>query len=49
MKKRKLGKSNLDVSALGPGCMGMSYGYGPTADKKEMISLIKVPKMWLLS
>jgi len=41
MKKRKLGKSNLEVSALGLGCMGMSYGYGPAADKKEMISLIR--------
>ncbi len=41
MKKRKLGKSNLEVSALGLGCMGMSFGYGPEADKKEMISLIR--------
>jgi aryl-alcohol dehydrogenase-like predicted oxidoreductase len=41
MQKRKLGKSNLEVSALGLGCMGMSYGYGPAADKKEMISLIR--------
>src|SRR5580704_3253698 len=41
MKKRKLGKSNLEVSALGLGCMGMSFGYGPAADKKEMISLIR--------
>ncbi|MFZ0819403.1 MAG: aldo/keto reductase [Candidatus Acidiferrales bacterium] len=41
MKKRKLGKSNLDVSAIGLGCMGMSSGYGPAADKKEMISLIR--------
>jgi aryl-alcohol dehydrogenase-like predicted oxidoreductase len=40
MKKRKLGKSNLEVSALGLGCMGMSSGYGPAADKNEMISLI---------
>jgi len=40
MQKRKLGKSNLEVSALGLGCMGMSYGYGPAADKNEMISLI---------
>ena len=40
MQKRKLGKSNLEVSALGLGCMGMSYGYGPAADKQEMISLI---------
>jgi aryl-alcohol dehydrogenase-like predicted oxidoreductase len=41
MKKRKLGHSNLEVSALGLGCMGMSYGYGPPADKQEMISLIR--------
>jgi len=41
MKKRKLGNSNLEVSALGLGCMGMSYGYGPPADKQEMISLIR--------
>jgi aryl-alcohol dehydrogenase-like predicted oxidoreductase len=41
MQKRKLGKSTLEVSALGLGCMGMSYGYGPAADKKEMISLIR--------
>jgi aryl-alcohol dehydrogenase-like predicted oxidoreductase len=41
MQKRKLGKSNLEVSALGLGCMGMSFGYGPAADKPEMISLIR--------
>ena len=41
MQKRKLGKSNLEVSALGLGCMGMSFGYGPVADKQEMISLIR--------
>jgi aryl-alcohol dehydrogenase-like predicted oxidoreductase len=41
MQKRKLGKSNLEVSALGLGCMGMSFGFGPPADKKEMISLIR--------
>ena len=41
MQKRKLGTSNLEVSALGLGCMGMSFGYGPPADKKEMISLIR--------
>jgi aryl-alcohol dehydrogenase-like predicted oxidoreductase len=40
VKKRKLGRSNLEVSALGLGCMGMSFGFGPPADKKEMISLI---------
>jgi len=41
MKKRKLGKSDLEVSVLGLGCMGMSFGLGPAADKKEMISLIR--------
>jgi len=41
MQKRKLGNSNLEVSALGLGCMGMSYGYGPAANKQEMISLIR--------
>ena len=39
MQKRTLGKSNLEVSALGLGCMGMSYAYGPAADKQEMIGL----------
>lgn len=41
MQKRILGKSNLEVSALGLGCMGMSYSYGPPADKQEMIALIR--------
>jgi aryl-alcohol dehydrogenase-like predicted oxidoreductase len=41
MQKRKLGKSNLEVSALGLGCMGMSSGYGPAADHQEMITLIR--------
>src|SRR5437764_7424493 len=42
MKKRKLGKSNpLEVSAIGLGCMGISFGYGPAKDKSEMISLIR--------
>jgi aryl-alcohol dehydrogenase-like predicted oxidoreductase len=41
MQKRKLGNSNLEVSALGLGCMGMSFGYGPAAVKQEMISLIR--------
>jgi aryl-alcohol dehydrogenase-like predicted oxidoreductase len=41
MQKRKLGKSNpLEVSAIGLGCMGMSFGYGPPKDKQEMISLL---------
>jgi aryl-alcohol dehydrogenase-like predicted oxidoreductase len=41
MQKRKLGKSNLEVSAIGLGCMGMSFGYGPPMDKQEAISLIQ--------
>src|ERR1700719_2828625 len=41
MQKRKLGKSNLEVSAIGLGCMGMSFGYGPAKDKQEMISLLR--------
>jgi aryl-alcohol dehydrogenase-like predicted oxidoreductase len=41
MQKRKLGKSELDVSAIGLGCMGMSFSYGPPADKQEMISLLR--------
>ena len=41
MQKRKLGKSNLEVSALGLGCMGMSFGYGPAKDKQEMITVIR--------
>ncbi len=41
MQKRKLGSSGLEVSALGLGCMGMSFGYGPAADKREMILLIR--------
>lgn len=41
MKKRQLGKSGLEVSAIGLGCMGMSFGYGPAKDKKEMITLIR--------
>src|SRR5256885_11891609 len=41
MKKRKLGKSGLEVSALGLGCMGMSFGYGPPKDKQEMVSVIR--------
>src|SRR5881392_2085100 len=40
MRKRKLGKNNLEVSAIGLGCMGMSWSYGPPKDKQEMISLI---------
>ena len=41
MQKRKLGKSNLEVSVLGLGCMGMSFGYGPAGEKQEMISVIR--------
>ena len=41
MQKRKLGNSNLEVSALGLGCMGMCFSYGLPADKQEMISLIR--------
>ena len=41
MQKRKLGKSNLEVSAIGLGCMGMSFGHGPATDKQEMIALIR--------
>jgi aryl-alcohol dehydrogenase-like predicted oxidoreductase len=41
MSKRKLGKSNLEVSAIGLGCMGLSYGYGPAADRQDAIKLIR--------
>ena len=41
MKKRKIGNSGLEVSAIGLGCMGMSFGYGPAADKNDMIKLIR--------
>ena len=41
MQKRKLGNSGLEVSALGLGCMGMSFGYGPAGDRQEMISLLR--------
>jgi len=41
MQRRTLGNSNLEVSAVGLGCMGMSFGYGPAADKQEMIALIR--------
>jgi len=41
MQKRKLGKSNLEVSALGLGCMGLSFGYGPATDRQQAITLIR--------
>src|SRR5438874_10264699 len=41
MQKRKLGNSNLEVSALGLGCMGLSHGYGPAVNKKDGIALIR--------
>ena len=41
MQKRKLGRTNLEVSAIGLGCMGMSFGYGPPKDKRQMISVIR--------
>jgi aryl-alcohol dehydrogenase-like predicted oxidoreductase len=41
MQKRRLGKSSLEVSALGLGCMGMSFGYGPAGDKQDMIALLR--------
>jgi aryl-alcohol dehydrogenase-like predicted oxidoreductase len=41
MQKRKLGKSNLEVSALGLGCMGLSFGYGPATAKEQAITLIR--------
>ena len=41
MQKRKLGKSNLEVSSIGLGCMGPSYGYGPATDKQQAITLIR--------
>lgn len=41
MQKRVLGNSELEVSALGLGCMGLSYGYGPATDRKDAIALIR--------
>src|SRR6266496_1917901 len=41
MQKRKLGKSGLEVSSIGLGCMGLSYGYGPATDTREAIKLIR--------
>ena len=42
MRKRKLGKSELEVSAVGYGCMGLNYGYGPATDRREGIKIIRV-------
>jgi aryl-alcohol dehydrogenase-like predicted oxidoreductase len=41
VQKRKLGNSNLEVSAIGLGCMGLSVGYGPAVDKQQVITLIR--------
>src|SRR6266704_3385146 len=41
MQKRKLGKSNLEVSAIGLGCMGLNFAYGPAGDRQETISLLR--------
>ena len=41
MQKRKLGNGNLEVSAIGLGCMGLSFGYGPATDKQDAIALIR--------
>jgi aryl-alcohol dehydrogenase-like predicted oxidoreductase len=41
MQKRTLGNSGLEVSAIGLGCMGLSYGYGPATDKKQAVELIR--------
>jgi len=54
MQKRKLGKSGLEVSALGFGCMGMSQSYGPAGDRRDLISLLKatpaqIALVWLLA
>ena len=41
MQKRKLGRGNLEVSAIGLGCMGLSFGYGPATEKQDAIQLIR--------
>src|SRR3954468_16448477 len=43
MKKRELGKSGLEVSSLGLGCMGLSFGYGPATEKQQAIAIIRAP------
>jgi aryl-alcohol dehydrogenase-like predicted oxidoreductase len=45
MQKRKLGKSGLEVLALGLGCMGMNFSYGPSKDKKKMTSLFRKARL----
>ena len=49
MHKRKLGKSNLEVSTIGLGCMGMIFGYGPAGDKQEMIAVIRAAVVGLIN
>jgi len=41
MQKRGLGNGGLEVSALGPGCMGLSFGYGPAAERREAVELVR--------
>ena len=49
MKKRELGNSGLEVSALGFGCMGLSFGYGPAADKQVAIAWLLAQKPWIVA
>jgi aryl-alcohol dehydrogenase-like predicted oxidoreductase len=44
MQKRQLGQSGLEVSAIGLGCMGLSYGYGPATDRSEAVALIRAAR-----
>ena len=48
MQKRTLGNSNLEVSAIGLGCMGMSFGYGPAGDTKEMTKMLASAQIEIL-